>query len=128
MNVHNALGPGLKEISYHKAMSLELDRAGLGFKEEKSVEIHVDGSSVGLLYLDHLVEATVVVEEKAFSHLLTQEEVAQVITYLAATRFPVGVLMNFGRQRLEYRRILPPRDFGEWQNRIRRYVWTPERQ
>jgi GxxExxY protein len=126
MNVHNALGPGLKEIAYHKAMSLELERAELGFEEEKAVDIHLDGSSVGLLYLDHLVEATVVVEEKAFSHLLTGEEQAQV-TYLAATRFPVGVLLNFGRMRLEYRRILPPRSMDEWQNRVRRYVWTPDR-
>jgi len=125
MTVHNALGPGLKELTYHKAMSLELEKAELSFEEEKAVEIYVDGSSVGLLYLDHLVEATVVVEEKAFSHLLTEEEVAQVITYLAATRFPVGLLLNFGRQRLEYRRILPPRSLGEWQKRIRRYVWTP---
>jgi GxxExxY protein len=127
MNVHNALGPGLKEIAYHKAMSLELERAELGFEEEKAVDIHLDGSSVGLLYLDHLVEATVVVEEKAFSHLPTEEEQAQVITYLAATRFPVGVLLNFGRMRLEYRRTLPPRSMDEWQNRVRRYVWTPDR-
>jgi GxxExxY protein len=105
-------------------MSLELEKAELCFEEEKSVEIYVDGSSVELLYLDHLVEATVVVEEKAFSHLLTEEEVAQVSTHLAATRFFVGLLLNFGRQRLEYRRILPPRDLSEWQKRIRRYVWT----
>src|SRR3970282_300210 len=65
MAVHNALGPGLKEITYHKAMSLELEKAGLGFEEEKPVEIYVDGSSVGLLYLDHLVEGTVVVEEES---------------------------------------------------------------
>ena len=74
MTVHNALGPGLKEIAYHKAMSLELEKVGLGFQEEKSVEIYVDGSPVGLLYLDHLVEATVVVEEKAFSHLLQRKK------------------------------------------------------
>jgi GxxExxY protein len=127
MNVHNALGPGLKEIAYHNAMSFELAKMRLGFEEERPVEIYVDGSSVGLLYLDHLVEGTVVVEEKAFSHLLTEEEGAQVITYLAATGFPVGVLVNFGRQRLQYRRILRPRNLDEWQNRIRRYTWTPHR-
>ncbi len=126
MAVHNALGPGLKELAYHRALSLELEKARLSFEKEKPVEIHLDGSAVGLLYLDHLVEGTIIVEEKAFSHLLTDEEVAQVITYLAATGLPVGLLLNFGRMRLQYRRVLPPRNVTEWTNRIRRYVWNPK--
>ncbi len=68
-----------------------------------------------------------IVEEKALSHLLTDEEVAQVITYLAAMGLQVGLLINFGRQRLEYRQILPPKKLDEWQNRIRRYLWNPPR-
>ncbi|MDP2949174.1 MAG: GxxExxY protein [Chloroflexota bacterium] len=126
MAVHNALGPGLKESAYHHALSLELEKASLSFEEEKPVEIFLDGASVGLLYLDHLVEGSVVVEEKAFSHLLTDEEVAQVITYLAATGLPVGILLNFGRKRLQYRRIFPPRKLDAWRDRISRYVWRPK--
>ena len=125
MHVHNALGPGLKEVHYHRAMSLEMERGGLSFEHEKCIEMEIDGAFVGLLYLDHLVAGTVIVEEKALPHLLTQEEVAQVVTYLAATGLRVGVLLNFGRQRLEYRRILPPKKRDEWQARIRRYVWSP---
>jgi hypothetical protein len=67
-----------------------------------------------------------VVEEKSFPHLLTDEEVAQVITYLAATGAAVGLLLNFGRGRLQYKRILPPAKFEEWQNRARRYAWKPK--
>ena len=93
---------------------------------QKPVEIFIDGTSVGLLYLDHLVEGAVVVEEKALSHLLTGEEIAQVITYLAATGLKVGLLLNFGRRRLEHCRILPPRKFDEWQQRIRRHLWVPK--
>ena len=64
-------------------------------------------------------------QEKAFSHLLTNEEIAQVITYLAATGLPVGLLINFGRKRLEFKRILPPKKLEGWQNRIQRYLWKP---
>ena len=101
MRVHNKLGPGLKEAAYQKALSLEMEAADLSFEAERPVEIFLDGASVGLLYLDHLVEGQLVVEEKAFSHLLTREEIAQVITYLCATGLKVGLLLNFGRKRLE---------------------------
>jgi GxxExxY protein len=125
MDVHNRLGPGHKESVYQRALTLRLQDVGLSCVAEQPVEIFVDDVSVGLLYVDHLVEDSVVVEEKALSHLLTNEEVAQVITYLAALGKPVGLLLNFGRRKLEYRRIFPPTKLDGWQDRIRRYVWTP---
>ncbi len=125
MKVHNALGPGLKEAAYQKALSLEMEKAGLSFEAEKTVTISVDGTELGLLYLDHLVEGHLVVEEKSFSHLLTQEETAQVITYLCATEMNVGLLLNFGRRLLEYKRIFPPKNVQRWRERITRYVWRP---
>ncbi len=128
MRVHNGLGPGLKEAFYQRALSLEMEQAGLSFTAEHAVEVYLDEVQVGLLYLDHLVEDEVVVEEKALPHMLTDEEKAQVITYLAATGKKVGVLINFGRGSLEYKRILPPRDVARWSARIRRYVWVPRQQ
>jgi len=125
MKVHNTLGPGLKETTYQKALSLEMETAGLSFEAERPIEIFADGTSVGLLYLDHLVEGQLIVEEKAFSHLLTNEEVAQVITYLCATGLNVGLLLNFGRRRLEYKRIFPPKNVERWRERLNRYVWKP---
>ena len=104
---------------------MELEEAGLSYEVERPVEIYIDDTFVGRLYLDHLVEEQVVVEEKALSHLLTQDEIAQVITYLCATCLKVGLLLNFGRRRLEYKRIFPPKIVTQWQDRIRRYVWNP---
>lgn len=127
MAAHNKVGPGLKESAYHHALTLELQEAGLSCQEEKAIEILLDGTSIGLLYLDLLVEGSVVVEVKAISHVLTDEELAQVITYLASTGLKAGVLINFGRKRLEYRRVLPPRKLDAWRSRIRRYVWTPKK-
>jgi GxxExxY protein len=125
MRVHNALGPGLKETNYHDALSAAMRDAGLAFEDEMPFDVQMDGESVGLLYLDHFVENEVVVEIKALSHLLTKDEIAQVITCLAVTESKVGLLINFGRPRLEYKRILPPTKFEDWRKTIGRYLWRP---
>ena len=127
MAVHNRLGPGLRECDYQRALALEMKKAGLAHEEEKPIEIFLDGTSVGLLYLDHLVEGRVVVEDKALRHKLTDDEIGQVITYLAATGLKVGLLLNFGGKSLEYKRVLPPRKLDSWKERIRRYAWMPNR-
>jgi GxxExxY protein len=125
MAVHNELGPGLREGIYQRALAVKMDAAGLVHEEERSVEVFVDDIPVGLLYLDHIVEESVVVEIKALKHKLTDDEIGQVIAYLAATGHPVGLLINFSGKWLEYKRILPPRKLDEWRQRVRRYVWTP---
>ncbi|MFQ5611531.1 MAG: GxxExxY protein, partial [Anaerolineae bacterium] len=128
MRVHNRLGPGLREEHYKRALTAEMLAAGLAVSEEHHLEIYDGDVWLGRLYIDHLVEECVVVEDKAFSHMLTDEDVAQVIGYLAATGLRVGLLLGFGRSRLEYRRILPPRKLDGWQDRIGRYLWRPSGQ
>ncbi len=125
MAVHNELGPGSREGIYQRALAVKMESAGLAHIEEKRVEIFLDDVMVGLLYLDHLVENSIFVEVKALRHQLTDDEVGQVITYLAATGHRVGLLINFAGNSLEYRRILPPKKLDEWKKRIRRYIWTP---
>jgi GxxExxY protein len=128
MRVHNKLGSGLKEAHYQRALSLELAAAGLSYETERPHEVDIDGAAVGLLYVDHLVEGQLIVEEKAVSHSMTNDEIAQVITYLCALELNVGLLINFGRNRLEYKRIFPPKDVSRWRERLRRYLWTPKDQ
>lgn len=125
MKVHGRMGPGLKEAFYQRELSAELAKEGLDVVAEQAIEISIDGRYVGQLYIDHLVEGCVVVECKALAHEMTNEEVAQVITYLCATGNPVGFLLNFGRERLEHKRVFPPRKTELWKQRIRRYVWLP---
>ena len=108
MAVHNTLGPGLREEVYEKALEVELNQRDIGVIRQYPVTVDYGSEQVGLFYLDLWVEDTVVVEVKALSHLLTNDEVAQVINYLKANRAEVGLLLNFGRRRLEYRRIFPP--------------------
>jgi GxxExxY protein len=108
MAVHNALGSGYKEEVYEKALAVELNERNIAAKRQVPVEVTHEGVPVALFYLDLLVEDQVVVEAKAFSHELTNDEIAQVVNYLKATGIPVGLLFNFGRRRLNYRRILLP--------------------
>ena len=125
MRVHERLGPGLKEAAYQRALTAEMTADGLTVEEEYQVEVYDGEVWLGRLYMDHRVEQRVVVEVKAFAHLLTNEEVAQVITYLAASGLRVGLLINFGRRRLEFKRILAPKAVTDWQQHVRRYVWRP---
>ncbi len=126
MKVHGSLGPGLKEVHYHRALAIELRKVDIAVSEEHYVEIHDKDEWLGRLYLDLLIEEAVIVEIKAFPHLLTNEEIAQVICYLAATGLKVALLFTFGRKRLEYKRILPPHTLDGWQERIQRFLWRPK--
>ncbi len=127
MRVHNRLGPGHKEGVYQHDLTTELRSDGLKVREEYPLGVfREEGTFLGYLYVDHIVEDCVVVEAKALSHLLTGEETAQVVTYLAATALPVGLLLNFGRRKLEFHRILPPKKLEGWENRLIRYLWQPD--
>jgi GxxExxY protein len=110
MAVHNALGPGYKEEAYERALAVELDTCSIPAACQFPVEVTHQGVVVALFMLDLFVAELVVVELKAHSHPLHNDELAQVLNYLKATAAPVGLLFNFGRRWLEYRRVFPPRD------------------
>lgn len=110
MAVHNDIGYGFKEEVYEKALQVKLNHAGLEPNRQFEVVVDYEGERVATFYLDLFPERQVVVEIKAFSHQLTNDELAQVINYLKATGASVGLLFNFGRRRLEYRRVFPGKD------------------
>ena len=125
MQVQHELKPGHRERIYQHRLAERLAEAGLQTEVEKRVEVHVNDSLVGYMYLDLWVEQVLVVECKAFDHQLTNDEIGQVITYLAATGSPIGLLYNFGRPKLEFKRILPPKNVQEWHRHLYRCIWTP---
>jgi GxxExxY protein len=120
MTVHNQLGPGYAEEVYERALFAELEQRNLQVRRQAPVEVYYGEDRVGLFFLDLFVDDTVVVEIKALSHLLTNDEIAQVINYLKATGATVGLLLNFGRKKLEFRRIFPPKDLDPRVNRFGR--------
>jgi len=124
MQVHNELKPGHKE-KFYKIRLAELCRSnGLEVNPEQRVEVWIGDMLVGYMFLDLWIENQLVVECKAFSHQLTNDEIYQAVAYLAATGSEVGMLYNFGLSRLDYRRIFPPSQVKDWQKSIYRAVWV----
>ncbi|SRR6266498_4579069 len=110
MAVHNEIGYGFKEEVSENALEAKLNQAGIQVERQYEVHVQFEGEQVAIFYLDLFAEQQVIVEVKAVSHQLTNDELAQVINYLKATGAPVGLLFNFGRRRLEYRRVFPAKD------------------
>ena len=110
MAVHNEIGYGFKEEVYEKALEVKLNHANIESDRQYEIFVDYEGERVATFYLDLFPNQQVVVEVKALSHQLTNDELAQVINYLKATGAPVGLLFNFGRRRLEYRRVFPSKD------------------
>ncbi len=103
--VSNILGHGFLEGVYRKALMHELSIRGLSAGEEIPFEVTYKEMVLGRYFCDLLVEGSIVVELKAVDQL-NSSHVGQVLNYLKAGGIKVGLLLNFGKPRLEYRRIL----------------------
>ncbi len=93
--VYPKLGYGFLEKVYENALALELRHMGLKVEQQARIEVYYDGAIVGEYYADLLVEGVVIVELKAIQRLTNTEE-AQLLNYLRATPYEVGLLLNFG--------------------------------
>ena len=110
--------PGHREVVYHRALETKLHEAKADFVSEPCISVELDDATVvGLYYPDFVVEDAVIVEIKAHSHPLTNDDVAQVIDYFAGIDSEVALLINFGRRRLEWKRLFPPKKIREHRRR-----------
>ena len=103
MKVHRTLGCGFLESVYQNALAYELKKAGLEVQCEVPIKVFYEGVDVGEFYADLLVEKQVIVENKAVEQLCPAHEV-QLVNYLTATEFDVGLLINFGSSSLQYKK------------------------
>ncbi len=103
MKVHRTLGPGFLEIVYRRALLLELRRAGIQSDGERRIAVVYEGQSVGEYIADITVQGTVILELKAVDVLNKAHEM-QLVHYLTATGLEVGLLLNFGAERLQFKR------------------------
>jgi len=103
--VHGALGYGFLEAVYRNAMAVELRRRGLSAVVENRMEVRYKDEVVGTYVADLVVDDTVIVEFKVAEEYRKADE-AQLINVLVATGKPVGLLINFGRRKVEFKRVV----------------------
>lgn len=108
MQVHNQLGNGFQEVIYQRCLAIELDKAKLKFGREVEQPVYYDGIEVGVRRADFIVESTVVVELKALINL-DDVHIAQAKNYVVAYDYSVGLLINFGAQSLQYKKLFNPK-------------------
>ena len=94
-NVYNTLGYGFLEKVYENALAIELRKMGLAAVQQAPIMVYYAGAVVGEYYADLLVADAVIVEIKAARGLAAEHE-AQLLNYLKATPYEVGLLLNFG--------------------------------
>ncbi|MEX2285483.1 MAG: GxxExxY protein [Planctomycetaceae bacterium] len=106
MEVHRVLGNGFSEPVYQRALAVEFQLRGIPFDDEVGLPIFYKGTLLDASYrADFICYGEIIVELKALTTLCGTEE-AQVINYLKATTFKVGLLLNFGKPSLEFRRFV----------------------
>jgi len=95
--VYHALGYGFLEKVYENAMAIELSKMGLQVAKQLPITVYYDGQVVGEYYADLVVQGLIIVELKAAQSLADEHE-AQLLNYLKATTYEVGLVLNFGPQ------------------------------
>jgi len=104
-NVHNTLGYGHLEKTYQNAMQVALLKRGLSAELERRVDVHYEGVRVGEYYADVVVDSKVLLEIKVAERYCPQDE-AQLLNLLTSTGIKLGLLINFGRAKVEFKRMV----------------------
>ena len=101
--VYNRMGFGFLESVYENCMLIEFRKAGLKAESQKPITVYYEGEVVGEFEADILVEDEIILELKSVRQLAKAHEV-QLVNYLVATEKDVGLLLNFGEQKVEVKR------------------------
>ena len=116
IEVHKELGPGFQEVVYQRALELELQAAGVEFAREESVPVFYKRMHIDTRRVDFVV-GDCIVEIKARSEFLPEDYV-QTLSYLKASRYRIALLLNFGAEKLEMKRLI---------NELGRHAYVDER-
>ncbi|HUU41127.1 MAG TPA: GxxExxY protein [Desulfatiglandales bacterium] len=101
--VYNKMGYGFLESVYEKCMLIELRKANLDAEPQKPITVYYDNQIVGEFVADIIINDVIIIELKSVRHIVQAHEV-QLVNYLVATGKPVGLIVNFGENRVEVKR------------------------
>lgn len=106
MEVQNNLGHGLTELLYQDALEIELKARSILFAREKQYQVYYKGQLLKhVYYADFVVEDKVIVELKCVKEF-TSAHYSQLLNYLKISGCRVGLLLNFGRESLKWKRLV----------------------
>ena len=106
MEVHNELGHGFSEIVYKDALEIEFEASNIFFEREREFSIDYKGNILKhKFFADFVVYGDIILEIKCVKSLL-DEHVSLVLNYLRASDKKLGLLVNFAREKLEYKRLV----------------------
>lgn len=104
IEVHKELGPGFQEVVYQRALAIELEALGLDFAREENIRIFYKGKHIDTRRVDFVIEDCIV-EIKARKELLP-EDFIQTLSYLKASEYRLALLINFGSERAQVKRLI----------------------
>jgi len=106
MDVHNHLGAGFLEVVYKDALEIEFQRAGISYEREKQYSVQYKGVTLQHhFFADFVLLDSIILEVKGMAGL-ANEHIAQALNYLKVSGNRLALLVNFGEQKLNYRRIV----------------------
>jgi len=103
--VHKELGPGFLEFIYEKALIEEFNNRKLKFETQKSLEVIYKGKKIGVHRVDVVVEDKIIIELKTVERFCIHHK-AQLSSYLKASGYKLGILVNFSKEKVEYQRVI----------------------
>jgi GxxExxY protein len=106
-HVYNSLGPGFLEKVYENALRVALRKQGLVVDQQLPITVRFEGEVVGEYFADLRVEGRIILEIKA-GDAIAEEHEAQLLNYLKATGYQLGIILNFGPKAEFARRVFSP--------------------
>ncbi len=113
MDVHREIGPGFPEEYYQKALQVEFADRKIPFLSQRPLPMVYKDTQIGLNFLDFEIEDKLILEIKSVNQL-TDVHLFQVLKYLSVSGLQVALLVNFGKGKLEHKRILPTKKWQEF--------------
>jgi GxxExxY protein len=105
IGIHKKLGPGFQEKIYQEALLKEFKKGGMEYEKQKVIRVDYEGQSLGNQRIDLLVDEEIILEIKACTKIIPIYR-DQLISYLKTSDKRLGLILNFGRSKLEIKRVV----------------------